>query len=59
MKGWRSLVLRWLYWYVDEHWFVESRNVIVRIHGTSNNLEEAILVNAHYGKCGSMEKFTV
>lgn len=33
----------------DEHWFIESRNVIVRLHGQSGR-DEALMVNAHYGK---------
>ncbi|KAI8094094.1 hypothetical protein BDF21DRAFT_375030 [Thamnidium elegans] len=31
----------------DEHWYVESRNVIVRLHGQSGK-EDALLINAHY-----------
>lgn len=34
---------------IDEQWYVESRNVMVRLHGQSGK-EEALLVNAHYGK---------
>jgi hypothetical protein len=32
----------------QEFWFVDSRNVIVRLHGQSEK-EDALLVNAHYG----------
>lgn len=35
---------------LDEFWMVESRNVIVRLTGKSNNTNESFLVNAHYGK---------
>ncbi|KAL0076472.1 hypothetical protein F4703DRAFT_1743329 [Phycomyces blakesleeanus] len=31
----------------DEHWFVASRNILVRIQGKSNT-DDAILINAHY-----------
>ncbi|KAG1458229.1 hypothetical protein G6F46_000813 [Rhizopus delemar] len=31
----------------DEHWVIESRNVIVRLHGQSER-NESLLVNAHY-----------
>ncbi|KAI9249752.1 hypothetical protein BDA99DRAFT_445450 [Phascolomyces articulosus] len=31
----------------NEHWFVGSRNLIVRVHGQSGS-DEAILLNAHY-----------
>ncbi|CAO3658539.1 unnamed protein product [Rhizopus stolonifer] len=31
----------------NEHWIIESRNVIVRLHGQSEH-DEALLVNAHY-----------
>ncbi|GAN08298.1 Zn-dependent exopeptidase [Mucor ambiguus] len=31
----------------NEHWFIHSRNVIVRLNGTSGR-DEALLVNAHY-----------
>lgn len=34
----------------DELLFAESRNVMVRIHGSKSNIEEALLINAHYGK---------
>lgn len=34
---------------LDEQWIVASRNVIVRLHGTSGR-DEALLINAHYGK---------
>lgn len=34
---------------IDEHWFIHSRNVIVRLNGTSGR-DEALLINAHYGK---------
>ncbi|KAI8374612.1 uncharacterized protein BYT42DRAFT_646560 [Radiomyces spectabilis] len=35
-------------WYnEDEQWFIESRNVIVRLHG-QNNRSDALLINAHY-----------
>lgn len=33
---------------IDEQWIVASRNVIVRLHGTSGR-DEALLINAHYG----------
>jgi hypothetical protein len=36
--------------YVDEYWLVESRNVIIRLVGRSNNTNESFLINAHYGK---------
>lgn len=29
---------------------VESRNVIIRLVGKSNNTGESFMVNAHYGK---------
>ncbi|CAO3650232.1 unnamed protein product [Mucor fragilis] len=32
----------------DEYWLVESRNVIIRLTGKSNNTSESFLVNAHY-----------
>ncbi|KAL7334748.1 hypothetical protein PS15p_200331 [Mucor circinelloides] len=32
----------------DEFWMVESRNVVVRLTGKSNNTNESFLVNAHY-----------
>ncbi|KAI9261141.1 hypothetical protein BY458DRAFT_439657 [Sporodiniella umbellata] len=31
----------------NEHWVVDSRNVIVRLHGQSGR-DEALLINAHY-----------
>ncbi|KAI8889092.1 hypothetical protein K501DRAFT_239409 [Backusella circina FSU 941] len=35
-------------WFKEqEYWFVDSRNVIVRLHGQSEK-EDALLVNAHY-----------
>ncbi|KAI8638434.1 hypothetical protein BD408DRAFT_423060 [Parasitella parasitica] len=35
-------------WFTEnEHWFVHSRNVIVRLNGTSGK-DEALLLNAHY-----------
>lgn len=38
-----------MYTFLDERWYVESRNVVVRINGTSGN-DEAVMINAHYGK---------
>lgn len=35
--------------FLEEYWVVESRNVIVRLVGKSNNTEESFMVNAHYG----------
>ncbi|KAL0085964.1 hypothetical protein J3Q64DRAFT_1739498 [Phycomyces blakesleeanus] len=32
----------------NEYWSVESRNVMLRIVGQSNNTDEALLINAHY-----------
>ncbi|KAI7902512.1 uncharacterized protein BX663DRAFT_486809 [Cokeromyces recurvatus] len=32
----------------DEYWLVESRNVIIRLIGKTNNLNESFLINAHY-----------
>ncbi|KAI9267586.1 hypothetical protein EDC94DRAFT_601309 [Helicostylum pulchrum] len=32
----------------DEYWMVESRNVIIRLVGTTNNKNESFMVNAHY-----------
>ncbi|KAI9473614.1 MAG: hypothetical protein EXX96DRAFT_621254 [Benjaminiella poitrasii] len=32
----------------DEYWLVESRNVIIRLVGKSNNMSESFLINAHY-----------
>ncbi|KAI9010931.1 hypothetical protein CLU79DRAFT_806099 [Phycomyces nitens] len=32
----------------NEYWSVESRNVMVRIVGQSKNIDEALLINAHY-----------
>ncbi|KAI7888595.1 uncharacterized protein EV154DRAFT_604675 [Mucor mucedo] len=32
----------------EEYWLVESRNVIIRLVGRSNNTDEAFMVNAHY-----------
>ncbi|KAI8369733.1 hypothetical protein BD560DRAFT_435134 [Blakeslea trispora] len=32
----------------EEYWLVESRNVIIRLVGTSNVKNESFLVNAHY-----------
>ncbi|CEI88614.1 hypothetical protein RMCBS344292_02996 [Rhizopus microsporus] len=35
-------------WFTEnEHWFIESRNVIVRLHGQSGR-DKALLINAHY-----------
>ncbi|KAI7889790.1 uncharacterized protein EV154DRAFT_269738 [Mucor mucedo] len=31
----------------NEHWFIESRNVMIRLHGQSGR-DEALLINAHY-----------
>ncbi|KAI9008772.1 hypothetical protein CLU79DRAFT_711521 [Phycomyces nitens] len=31
----------------DEHWFVQSRNILLRIRGQSDK-EDAVLINAHY-----------
>jgi hypothetical protein len=41
--------------YLDEYWLVESRNVIIRLVGKSNNTEESFLVNAHYGKLEAIQ----
>ncbi|KAI8394077.1 uncharacterized protein BYT42DRAFT_553259 [Radiomyces spectabilis] len=32
----------------DEYWYVESSNIMVRLHGRTGNTSEALLVNAHY-----------
>ncbi|CAO3628802.1 unnamed protein product [Mucor hiemalis] len=32
----------------EEYWMVESRNVIIRLVGKSNNKSESFMVNAHY-----------
>jgi hypothetical protein len=34
---------------LDEQWYVESGNIIVRLNGTEGH-EDAVLINAHYGK---------
>ncbi|CAO3592800.1 unnamed protein product [Absidia cylindrospora] len=31
-----------------EYWYVESRNVMIRLHGQHGSLDNALLVNAHY-----------
>ncbi|KAG0168600.1 hypothetical protein DFQ28_000616 [Apophysomyces sp. BC1034] len=37
----------------DEYWMVESRNVMLRIVGSTNRTDEALLVNAHYEGTGA------
>lgn len=37
------------YVFIGEQWYIESRNVIVRLHGQSGK-KDALLINAHYGK---------
>ncbi|KAI8987084.1 hypothetical protein BDB01DRAFT_849233 [Pilobolus umbonatus] len=32
----------------NEYWYVESRNIMIRIVGESNDTDESFLVNAHY-----------
>ncbi|KAI8334312.1 hypothetical protein BC941DRAFT_432655 [Chlamydoabsidia padenii] len=31
-----------------EYWYVESRNVMIRLHGQQGSIDNALLVNAHY-----------
>ncbi|KAI8981705.1 hypothetical protein BDF20DRAFT_817440 [Mycotypha africana] len=45
-------------WFVpNEHWFVRSRNVMVRLHGQTVK-EDALLVNAHYDSVPSSNGVT-
>lgn len=39
-----------LFFLIEEYWMVESRNVIIRLVGKSNNTNESFMVNAHYGR---------
>lgn len=48
-KNKREREIPWLIFKKDEYWYVESRNVLVRITGKSNNNSESFLINAHYG----------
>lgn len=43
-------LLLFIYYILDEYWMVESRNVIIRLVGKTNNKNESFMVNAHYGK---------
>ncbi|KAI8077690.1 uncharacterized protein BX664DRAFT_270385 [Halteromyces radiatus] len=32
----------------DEYWYVESRNVMIRLHGQQGSVDNALMINAHY-----------